>query len=56
MLDFQLRFKIIVRCGRVLLQSTVFVELVVVQVLEGEPVAEGHLQHLKFVDEITSQC
>ena len=28
-------------CGRALLQSTVVVDLLVVQVLEGEPVAEG---------------
>ncbi len=48
--------KNIVRCGRALLQSTVVVDLLVVQVLEGEPVAEGQLQHLKSVDEITSQC
>jgi len=46
----------IVRCGRALLQSTVVVDLLVVQVLEGEPVAKGPLQHLKSVDEITSQC
>ncbi len=39
-----------VRCGRTLLQSTVVV------VLEGEPVTEGQFQHLKFVDELTSQC
>ncbi len=24
--------------------------------LEGEPVAEGQLQHLKVINEITSQC
>ena len=29
------------RCGRALLQSTVVVDLLVVQVLEGVPVAEG---------------
>ncbi len=29
-----------VRCGRALLESTVDVDLLVVQVLEGEPVAE----------------
>jgi hypothetical protein len=45
-----------VRCGRALLQSTVVVDLLVVQVLEGEPVTEGQLQHLKFVDERKSQC
>ncbi len=44
-----------VRCGRALLQSTVVVDLFVVQVLEGEPFAEGQLQHLQFVDEITIQ-
>jgi hypothetical protein len=36
------------RCGRALLQSTVDVDLLVVQVLEGEPVAEGQLQHLSL--------
>ena len=30
-----------VRCGRALLQSAVVADLLVVQVLEGEPVAEG---------------
>ncbi len=45
-----------VRCGRALLQFTVVVDLLIVQVLEGEPVAEGQLQHLKFVDKITSKC
>jgi len=35
-----------VRCGRALLQSTADVDLLVVQVLEVEPVAEGQLQHL----------
>jgi len=38
-----------VRCGRALLQSTVVVDLLVVQVVEGEPVAEGQLQHLGFL-------
>ena len=30
-----------VRCGRALLQSAVVADLLVVQVLEGEPVTEG---------------
>ena len=30
-----------VRCGRALLQSAVAADLLVVQVLEGEPVTEG---------------
>ncbi len=37
-------------------QSTVVADLVVLHMFEGEPVTEGQLQHLKFVDEITSQC
>jgi hypothetical protein len=43
--------------GAVLLQSTlsVAVELLVVQVLEGGPVAEGQLRHLKFVNERKSK-
>ena len=35
--------------------STVVVDLLEVQVHEGESVTEGQLQHLKFVDEITRQ-
>jgi hypothetical protein len=34
--------------GRALLQTTVVVDLHVVQVLEGEPVSEGELQHLSL--------
>jgi len=45
-----------VRCGRILLQSTLVVDLLIEQVLEGEPVPEGQLQHLKVINEITSQC
>ena len=47
-------FNIDERCGRELLQTSVIVDLLVVQVLEGEPVTEGGLQHI--VEERTSQC
>ena len=35
-----------VRCGRALLQSAVVADLLVVHLLEGEPVTEGQPQHL----------
>ena len=43
-----LSIMIFVRCGRALLQSTVVVDLLVVQVLEFGPVTEGQLQHLSL--------
>ncbi len=48
----------IVRGGRTLLQSTVVVDLLVVQVVEGKPIAEGQLQHFmkeQFNIKCTSQ-
>jgi len=53
---FTISLYLFVKCGRALLQSTVVVVLLVVQALKGEPVTEGQLQHLKFVDEVTCQC
>ena len=46
----------VARCGRAILQSTVVVDLLEVQVLEEGPVTEVYLQHLAELDEITSQC
>ena len=43
--NFSFRFHN-VRCARALFQSTVVVDLLVVQVFEGEPVTEGQPQHL----------